>query len=97
MFVWYRHAGIEDGKETDEFETIPISFWVIALELLIGDSKSAKTTRSELLNVSLQRVLQFLTVGYLSVLVDGVERLEVQKLNTGTVSRTELVQCGEHG
>ena len=100
---------VEDGKEADEFKTVTLSLVITTLDLLKSDSQGMETARSELLNISLESVLDLvglvarakldddaghtlgdalelssglLTVGTLGTLVDGVERLEVEDLDT---------------
>ena len=100
---------VEDGEETDKFETVTLSFVITTLDFLKSDGEGTETTHSEFLNVSLEPVLDLLglvaaakfdddaghalgdtlelsggllTVGNLGTLVDGVEWLEVEDLDT---------------
>ena len=51
---------IEDGKETDQLETIALSLMIITPNFLEGDSQGTETTHGEFLNVSLEPVLDFI-------------------------------------
>ena len=51
---------VEDGEETDKFETVALSLVIITLNFLKSDSEGTKTTHSEFFNISLESVLDFL-------------------------------------
>ena len=51
---------VEDGEETDEFETVTLSLVVVTFNFLESDSKSTEATHGEFLDVSLEPILDFL-------------------------------------
>lgn len=100
---------IEDGEETDKFETVTFVVLVVAGDVLGGDSEGTESTHGEFFNVAFELILdfgglvagaefdndtshtlgdtlhfagRFFDVGDFGTLVDGVERLEVEKFDT---------------
>ena len=51
---------IEDGKETDEFETVALSIVIVTLDFLESDGQGTETTHGEFLDVGLKPVLNLL-------------------------------------
>lgn len=51
--------GIENGKETNEFEAVTLTLWIVTVDFLECDSESTKTTLSVLLDIGLEAGLDF--------------------------------------
>ena len=50
---------VEDGKETDELETVALTLMIITINLLESNGQGTETAHGEFLNVSLEPVLNF--------------------------------------